>query len=340
MSRAYKCDRCGVFYTENKEVMTYALFPLNNESSFDMETDRMDLCDVCRKKLNDFMNPDIVKKQNNDDYLRNVLNIEPEPDEGVFRSKKEKVPQTPPKEKSFKEMLGIRTGSNNWTDEEIKILKEHYPNTPREQLLKMLPNRKWSAIKYKAFTGKIKRIIVEGKFGRKSNKKIWETDKPTFQGHYSHEENEYLKSLYGKFPVAQVGYLMRMAGFPNRTSSSYTQRANVLGLCSTGRGRVTKDSYPDLSREVFDSEEFQKYYDKAKKRNPEISDTDAKNIARARCMYNKKLKEQDQYMQKVREETHQKKEKKKCMYCMTNDAMDDEDVCEECRDNLMKHEAR
>lgn len=48
--------------------------------------------------------------------------------------------------------LKLRRHSNNkWTDEEIKILKEYYPlQTSKEEMLKLLPNHRWTGIQKQA----------------------------------------------------------------------------------------------------------------------------------------------------------------------------------------------
>lgn len=44
-----------------------------------------------------------------------------------------------------------------WTTPEVVILKKHYPNTPRDELLRDLPGRTWNSIGHAAEKHKIRR---------------------------------------------------------------------------------------------------------------------------------------------------------------------------------------
>lgn len=48
--------------------------------------------------------------------------------------------------------LKLRRHTNNkWTQEEIEILKKYYPiKTPKEEMIKLLPNHRWSSIQRQA----------------------------------------------------------------------------------------------------------------------------------------------------------------------------------------------
>ncbi|TDX49119.1 SANT/Myb-like DNA-binding domain-containing protein [Orenia marismortui] len=48
--------------------------------------------------------------------------------------------------------------SGQWSDEEIKLLKENYMEASKENILKMLPKRTWKAISSKAFDLKLSRV--------------------------------------------------------------------------------------------------------------------------------------------------------------------------------------
>jgi len=54
----------------------------------------------------------------------------------------------------FPNLLKIK----RWNKKEIKILKEYYPFTPKEELLKKLPNTTWEQILFKAHTLGLRRI--------------------------------------------------------------------------------------------------------------------------------------------------------------------------------------
>lgn len=45
--------------------------------------------------------------------------------------------------------------NNNWSVKEVEILKEHYESSSKEEIIRLLPNRKWSAIRAKAHKMKI-----------------------------------------------------------------------------------------------------------------------------------------------------------------------------------------
>ncbi len=53
----------------------------------------------------------------------------------------------------------IGTHSKKPTQQEKEILKQHYPSSPREELLKLLPDRTWRAIRIIASSQKLKREI-------------------------------------------------------------------------------------------------------------------------------------------------------------------------------------
>ena len=55
------------------------------------------------------------------------------------------------------------TMRNIWNDVEIEILRQQYPNTPKDEITKVLSRRNWESIKTKAKELKIKRNFVETK---------------------------------------------------------------------------------------------------------------------------------------------------------------------------------
>lgn len=46
---------------------------------------------------------------------------------------------------------------DKWTEKEIKILKEHYPEKSREELMKLLPDRCADGIRMKAIRLRLKK---------------------------------------------------------------------------------------------------------------------------------------------------------------------------------------
>lgn len=64
-----------------------------------------------------------------------------------------------------------------WTEEEIKILKDNYATLSREELIYLLPSRTWIAIQIKASKIKLTWPMVEQRFwkyvDKKSNNECW-----------------------------------------------------------------------------------------------------------------------------------------------------------------------
>jgi hypothetical protein len=52
-----------------------------------------------------------------------------------------------------------RQSGTSWTDEEKGVIKQHYPTTPRSELLRLLPTRSWTAIVKRAIRLKVKRLV-------------------------------------------------------------------------------------------------------------------------------------------------------------------------------------
>ena len=46
--------------------------------------------------------------------------------------------------------FGQRRGTVAWTEEEVAILREHYPATRKAELLRLLPRRNWFSINKRA----------------------------------------------------------------------------------------------------------------------------------------------------------------------------------------------
>jgi len=51
--------------------------------------------------------------------------------------------------------------SLHWKQEEDNILLTHYPSATREELMRLLPTRSYTAMKSRASTLRVKRVIVE-----------------------------------------------------------------------------------------------------------------------------------------------------------------------------------
>jgi hypothetical protein len=51
-------------------------------------------------------------------------------------------------------------GSNNyWSEEDRAILRDHYPTSPRQTIMELLPNRGWASIRGEAIKSGIKRKV-------------------------------------------------------------------------------------------------------------------------------------------------------------------------------------
>jgi hypothetical protein len=50
-----------------------------------------------------------------------------------------------------------RESGNQWTDEDMEVLRANYPSMSRPELLRMLPSRSWHAIRGKAIKSGISR---------------------------------------------------------------------------------------------------------------------------------------------------------------------------------------
>lgn len=63
-----------------------------------------------------------------------------------------------------------------WTEEELAILKEHYPTAQRERLVELLPQRTWVAIYRQGQTIGLKRTVPANGGGAKPRWQPWEDD--------------------------------------------------------------------------------------------------------------------------------------------------------------------
>lgn len=101
-----------------------------------------------------------------------------------------------------------------WTEEEINLLKTHYPTSiSTEELLKLLPRRSYSAIK-----------TIAKKLGIKRGKHIPLT-KESSSRHWSKKEIEILKENYHKIPDQELLNLL-----PGRTILGIKHKAKKLNL--------------------------------------------------------------------------------------------------------------
>lgn len=64
-------------------------------------------------------------------------------------------------------------GTRKWTPKDDEILRAHYPESPRLEVLKQLPERSWEAIRHRGYQLKIVRQIEYEKLG---NQKMTYTD--------------------------------------------------------------------------------------------------------------------------------------------------------------------
>jgi len=64
----------------------------------------------------------------------------------------------------------------NWSEREIEVLEELYtnPNVTRDDMLKVLPDRTWKAIRIKANDIGLKRDSISGKIDEEYLKKLKE----------------------------------------------------------------------------------------------------------------------------------------------------------------------
>ena len=114
------------------------------------------------------------------------------------------------KAKSWK--LGIRkTNPEHWTEEEVWLIKEGYPaeNVTNEDLLDMIPNRSWTAIKVKADTLNLKRPTTI------TNKKKW-----------TEEEKDLVREAYCD-PERGRQWLAKKLNRTPKSISHQAQRMNV-----------------------------------------------------------------------------------------------------------------
>jgi hypothetical protein len=99
----------------------------------------------------------------------------------------------------------------NWTEEELNILKKHYPEMGPYEIAKLLPRHTVQGIEHKASRLGLKWL------SRKV--KTW-TYRP-----WSKEEEEILKRIYTDAPIEDI-----LEALPGRAWSSIKHKANKLGL--------------------------------------------------------------------------------------------------------------
>ena len=96
--------------------------------------------------------------------------------------------------------LGIKTKNKKWTDDEVSILKENYTTKDFDELLTLLPNRTYSAIRTKAEKLGIKKRL-----------------------YWTEDEIKCLEENYSKLPVDDICKLI-----PNRSRKTIIMKASEL----------------------------------------------------------------------------------------------------------------
>jgi hypothetical protein len=99
-----------------------------------------------------------------------------------------------------------------WTNEELEILKKHYPTCDIDELLEMLPRFTNDKIRIKASQLGVKREV---KVKRKGTSKMirWSTEETELLNEvYSHSTNEELLQLFPRFDLRKIGYKARSLG--------------------------------------------------------------------------------------------------------------------------------
>lgn len=95
-------------------------------------------------------------------------------------------------------------GKTIWTDQELEILKKQYPIKLRKELLKLLPNKRWTSIRHKAGELKLRRL---------------------FKGIWRPEELQILKEQWATSSRPKLLKLL-----PSKSWSSIRHKAVDLGL--------------------------------------------------------------------------------------------------------------
>ena len=95
-----------------------------------------------------------------------------------------------------------------WSIEEDTVIRKHYPSIDQENVMKLLPNRTWNAIGFRA-----------GILGVSRRRR----------GAWTEDEDDVLHRNYGEISVKEICKLL-----PSRTSSAIVSRASLIGLNSYG----------------------------------------------------------------------------------------------------------
>lgn len=61
MAQAFKCDRCGLLFSESVEKSSFRNYEIYLEYDITGTKVKCDLCDSCRKAFNDYMNSFLSK---------------------------------------------------------------------------------------------------------------------------------------------------------------------------------------------------------------------------------------------------------------------------------------
>ena len=115
--------------------------------------------------------------------------------------------------------LGL-TKLQDWTEEEVKILKDNYSILPQEELQKLILNRTWNAITLKAKNLKIKSYYY-------LNEK------------YSEDENNFIKENFGKMTDAEIAKAL------GKTVHGICDKRRALGLYYLNK---TYSKYNNISK--------------------------------------------------------------------------------------------
>lgn len=114
--------------------------------------------------------------------------------------------------KRYLQVLTMSEKWERWNNEELAILKGHYPNAPREDLLRLLPGRTWRSIGHQA--------------------EIQEVHRP----HYGTvRSKEYLAELHTTLSTARANRTSGHAPFAGKHHSAETKLAiSVSNLRTRG----------------------------------------------------------------------------------------------------------
>ena len=140
-----------------------------------------------------------------------------------------------------------------WNREELAILKEHFPNTSREDIMRLLPGRTWRAIVHQAETQEVRRP------------------------HYDTvRSKEYLAELHITLSTARTNRTSGHAPFAGKRHSADAKLAISISNLHA-RGHSIEDiaerhwlTYPQVSRIINSRRKRKKIVGNKKRKNYEI----------------------------------------------------------------------